>query len=67
MQQFAQATAARVIHHAYSGGLLEHTLEVLEYCLKILDVQGDLLIRTCCWREPPCTTSESCGSTTSPA
>lgn len=45
LQQFSQAAAARVIHHAYSGGLLEHTLEVLEYCLKILDVQGGLLNR----------------------
>ena len=43
LRQFAQATAARVIHHAYSGGLLEHTLEVLEYCLKILELQGELL------------------------
>ncbi len=40
LPQFARATAARVIHHAYGGGLLEHTLEVLEYCLKILQVQG---------------------------
>jgi 3'-5' exoribonuclease len=41
LPQFARATAARVIHHAYGGGLLEHTLEVLEYCLKILEVQGE--------------------------
>lgn len=43
LQAFAQATAARTIHHAYGGGLLEHTLEVLAYCTKILDVQGELL------------------------
>lgn len=42
-QLFARATAARMIHHAYGGGLLEHTLEVLSYCLKILEVQGDLM------------------------
>ncbi|MGD0153707.1 MAG: HD domain-containing protein [Thermacetogeniaceae bacterium] len=43
LPRFTRATAARVIHHAYSGGLLEHTLEVLEYCLKILEIQGALL------------------------
>ncbi len=41
--QFSQTTAARTIHHAYAGGFLEHTLEVMEYCLKILDVQGDMM------------------------
>lgn len=40
---FARATAARTIHHAYGGGLLEHTLEVMEYCGKILEVQGEVL------------------------
>jgi len=43
LNNFARATAARTIHHAYSGGLLEHTLEVMEYCAKILEVQGELL------------------------
>ncbi len=42
-QQFRRATAARVIHHACCGGLLQHTLEVLEYCMKILEIQGALL------------------------
>jgi 3'-5' exoribonuclease len=29
MDQFSQAPAGRMIHHAYLGGLLEHTLQVL--------------------------------------
>lgn len=30
MEQFKQAPAARMIHHAYLGGLLEHTLALLK-------------------------------------
>jgi 3'-5' exoribonuclease len=40
LKDFSLATAARTIHHAYGGGLLEHTLEVMEYCEKILALQG---------------------------
>lgn len=43
LTNFTQATAARKIHHAYGGGLLEHTLEVMEYCFKIVEIQGELL------------------------
>lgn len=50
---FGRATAARTIHHAYGGGLLEHTLEVLAYCSRVCEVQGekinsDLLITGAC-------------------
>ena len=31
------APAAKSIHHAYAGGLLEHTLSVAQLCLKIAD------------------------------
>jgi len=31
------APAAKAIHHAYAGGLLEHTLSVTHLCLKIAD------------------------------
>jgi 3'-5' exoribonuclease len=30
---FFKATAAKTIHHNYSGGLLEHTLEVVDLCM----------------------------------
>lgn len=30
--QFFKATAAKSIHHNYSGGLLEHTIEVVDLC-----------------------------------
>jgi 3'-5' exoribonuclease len=32
--RFGKAAAAKSIHHNYSGGLLEHTLEVAELCLQ---------------------------------
>jgi 3'-5' exoribonuclease len=35
LQKFLRAPAAKLIHHNYLGGLLEHTLEVVELCLKI--------------------------------
>lgn len=31
------APAAKVMHHAYAGGLLEHTLSVVRLCLRIAD------------------------------
>ena len=31
------APAAKAIHHAYAGGLLEHTLSVAQLCLRIAD------------------------------
>ena len=42
---FSRATAARTIHHAYGGGLLEHTLEVMDYCTKICEIQGEVINR----------------------
>lgn len=36
--RFYSATAAKTIHHNYSGGLLEHTLEVVELCIQALGV-----------------------------
>jgi 3'-5' exoribonuclease len=35
---FAMAPAARKVHHNYLGGLLEHTLEVVDHCLLMLKV-----------------------------
>jgi len=43
LEQFAHATAARKIHHCYAGGLLEHTIEVMEYCFKVIEVQGEFI------------------------
>ena len=36
MELFRQAPAAQGLHHAYIGGLLEHTLSVLELAVKVL-------------------------------
>lgn len=36
------APAAKSIHHAYRGGLLEHTLAVARHCLKITELHQDL-------------------------
>jgi 3'-5' exoribonuclease len=36
------APAAKAIHHAYRGGLLEHTLHVARTCLAICDLRPDL-------------------------
>ncbi len=48
LAQYVQAPAARRIHHAYTGGLLEHTLEVLALCQTVLELypqlDADLLI-----------------------
>lgn len=36
MERFRRAPAAFVMHHAYIGGLLEHTLQLLEVALKVI-------------------------------
>lgn len=45
---FKRAPAARANHHAYLGGLLEHTLNLLELAVVVLprypDVSGDLVL-----------------------
>ncbi len=45
LNDFSRATAAKTIHHAYGGGLLEHTLEVMSYCEKIYELQGEAINR----------------------
>ncbi len=37
-----QASAARCVHHAYAGGLLEHMLSVAELCMLMADHYPDL-------------------------
>ncbi|MBI3761815.1 MAG: HD domain-containing protein [Chloroflexi bacterium] len=48
VREFNDAPAARRIHHAYLGGLLEHTTEVLRLCDAVLalypEIDADLLI-----------------------
>lgn len=34
-KRFSRAPAAKSIHHAYLGGLLEHTLAVMELCVQV--------------------------------
>ncbi len=45
---FSAAPAARRVHHAYLGGLAEHTLEVIALCDTVLrlypDINADLLL-----------------------
>ncbi len=41
-EKFLICPAAKSIHHAYRGGLLEHTLSVCKICLKICDLFEDL-------------------------
>jgi len=36
MRRFRKAPAATVMHHAYIGGLLEHTLNLLEVALRVM-------------------------------
>lgn len=47
-QKFLSAPGAKALHHAYLGGLLEHTVEVVELCEKTVEVfpglDRDLLI-----------------------
>lgn len=48
MDNFYKAPAAKLVHHSYLGGLLEHTLEVAEICENLVnlypELQRDLLI-----------------------
>lgn len=37
-----EAPAAKTVHHAYAGGLLEHTLNVTRLCLHLADSYPDL-------------------------
>ncbi|HUF88664.1 MAG TPA: HD domain-containing protein [Gemmatimonadota bacterium] len=41
-QAFAAAPAAKLNHHAYVGGLAEHTLSVMRLCAAAADHYGDL-------------------------
>jgi len=47
-QAFSTAPAARRIHHAYLGGLLEHTYEILQLSIPLLElypeIKHDLLV-----------------------
>ncbi len=38
LHAFAQAPAAKRVHHAYLGGLLEHTIEVVRFCEAALQI-----------------------------
>lgn len=40
---FLKAPAALSVHHAYKGGLLEHTLDVVESCFKIAQKYSDIV------------------------
>ncbi len=44
-QMFKRAPAAKLMHHAYLGGLLEHTLAVAEMAVLVADRYGDALDR----------------------
>jgi 3'-5' exoribonuclease len=48
MQQFKQCPASQVYHHAYLGGLLEHTVSVATLCRNLADLyplsDADLLV-----------------------
>lgn len=48
LRQFSQAPASRRVHHAYLGGLLEHTTEVIAMCDAVLalypGIDADLLL-----------------------
>ncbi len=41
-ERFLAAPAAKTIHHAYRGGLLEHSLQVARLCLGVCDIYPDL-------------------------
>lgn len=43
--EFKRAPAAKLMHHAYLGGLLEHTLAVAELAVMMADRYGDALDR----------------------
>jgi 3'-5' exoribonuclease len=36
--EYIEAPAAKGMHHAYPGGLLEHSLEVFDYCMSDIDL-----------------------------
>jgi 3'-5' exoribonuclease len=42
LRRFCEAPAARSNHHAYLGGLLEHTVSVLRICQRYCDVMPEL-------------------------
>lgn len=42
-QQFIQAPGGKLIHHNYVGGLLEHSLEVVEICINLIQLFPDHL------------------------
>ncbi len=42
-ERFKKAPAAKLMHHAYLGGLIEHTLSVVELALAVCRHYGDLL------------------------
>ncbi len=47
--RFAQSPAAKVVHHAYLGGLIEHVLEMLRLCETVLAIYPQMdadLLRT---------------------
>ncbi|MFQ5614905.1 MAG: 3'-5' exoribonuclease YhaM family protein [Anaerolineales bacterium] len=48
LTRFRQVPAARRIHHAYLGGLLEHVLEIAKICITVLEIypqiDADLLL-----------------------
>lgn len=49
LRRFTSAPGARRIHHAYLGGLLEHTAEVLKLCDAVLELYPEIdadLLRT---------------------
>jgi 3'-5' exoribonuclease len=54
MACFRQSPAAKGLHHAYVGGLLEHTASVLKVCEAILEHYRGVR-RISCWRGPSCT------------
>ena len=43
VEKFKKYPAAKTVHHAYIGGLLEHTLSVLNLALKMIDHYGNRL------------------------
>lgn len=55
-QKFYEAPAAKIIHHAYKGGLLEHTVQALEFAIVISDISEneidkDLVIAGCIFHD----------------
>lgn len=49
LNNFAQAPAARRVHHAYLGGLIEHTLELLKIAGTVIEIYPQInsdLLRT---------------------